>query len=89
MPAGRSESFLGGSPLSVIVKLALVSLLVGFLLSYFELTPWGLFVWVQSEISSLIRGGWRSLGNLGRYLLLGAMIVVPVWLVSRLLARRR
>jgi hypothetical protein len=89
MAHGRSEGFLGGSPLSVIVKLALASLLVGFLLSYFDLTPWTLFVWAQSEISSLIRGGWRSLGNLGGYLLLGAMIVVPVWLLSRLLARRR
>jgi hypothetical protein len=33
--------------------------------------------------------GFNALGRLGKYLVIGAMVVVPIWLVTRLLAMGR
>lgn len=89
MPGERFERFAGGSPGAIIFKLVVLSLLVGFLMAYFELTPWGLFEWAQSQIARFWRQGWRALTDVGGWLLMGAIIVVPVWLILRLFARRR
>jgi Ca2+-dependent lipid-binding protein len=89
MAGGSLERFLGGSPVAVVVKLVLLSLVVGFLLTYFGLTAWDLFEWVQTSIARLWRQGWRALGDVGQWLVAGAIIVVPLWLLSRVLSRRR
>jgi hypothetical protein len=89
MPASRFEAFIGGSMWSVAVKLILLSLIVGFLLAYFEWTPWDVLVALQSEISRLWRQGWRMLLDIGSWILIGAVFVVPLWLLTRVFARKR
>ena len=76
--------FLGGSPVAVLVKLALVSLLVGWLLHWLDWSPADVWFWARDLAASL----WFSLGSLADYVLLGAAIVVPVFLVLRLFAHR-
>lgn len=76
--------FLGGSPVAVLVKLAVVSLLVGWLLHWLDWTPGEVWRWAQG----LALGAWASLGDFAEYILLGAAVVVPVFLVMRLLAYR-
>jgi hypothetical protein len=78
-----TERFFGGSPGAVILKLAIASIMIGLVLSVFGFNPNSLY----DAILSL--GEWiRSLGldavnTVLRYLVLGAIIVVPLWLLSR------
>ena len=87
--SGRVTSFLGGSPLSVIVRLAVISLLVGVLLSWLDIRPYEIVDW----ITGLFEWAWYSLfGSLNRaldYFILGAVIVVPIFFLSRLLKSSR
>ena len=76
--------FLGGSPVAVLLKLAFVSFLVGWFLHWLDWTPWEVWRWLRD----LALGAWASLGDLTDYVILGAVIVVPVFLVMRLLAAR-
>lgn len=80
--------FMGGSPGSVLVKLIFLSLLVGAFLAFLDLTPFGLFDTVVQWIQSVFDLSFDTLKEIGRWIFYGAVIVVPVWLVSRLIARR-
>ncbi|WP_410053108.1 DUF6460 domain-containing protein [Bradyrhizobium sp. SZCCHNR3086] len=48
-----------------------------------------MFEWAQTQISRLWRQGWRALGDVGRWLAAGALIVIPLWLISRVLAKKK
>ncbi len=77
------ERFFGGSPAAIIVKLAVASIIIGVVLSFFGFNPESLYdaiarLW--DWISSL---GLDTVKRVLRYLFLGAIIVVPLWLLSR------
>jgi hypothetical protein len=76
--------FFGGPPLSVIFRLVLLSILVGFILEVLGLDPWNIIQSLRTFVSRLWDMGFDVVRWLWRYLLLGAAIVVPIWLVSRL-----
>ena len=83
--ANRSVSrFLGGSPLAVLGKLILLSILVGVLLSVFGLDPWNIVYSVRRLFYLIWDLGFDTIEWVWRYFLLGAVIVVPIWLVARL-----
>ena len=81
------QRIFGGSPGAVLVKLIFLSLLVGALMSFFGVTPVGLVNRVWGMIRSVVDLGFGSIREVGRWLLYGAMIVVPIWLLLRLLGR--
>ncbi len=87
--SGSVTRFLGGSPLSVALRLLIISLLVGVLLSWLDIRPLD----IVDGFEDLFRWAWGSVfGSLDRafdYVLLGAAIVVPVFLLSRLLKAGR
>ncbi len=77
------ERFFGGSPFIVLLKLVTASLIIGVVLSFFGFNPNNLY-------HAIIRlGDWiRSLGfeaveTAFRYIILGGLIVVPLWLLVR------
>ncbi len=77
------ERFLGGSPAAVILKLVIASIIIGVVLSFFGFNPAnlsGAIVRLGNWISSL---GLDTVRTVFSYLLLGAIIVVPLWLLSR------
>ena len=76
--------FLGGPPLSVLFRLALISILVGFILEALGFDPLNIIESVQQLIQNLWDLGFRVVHFLWRYLLLGAVVVVPVWFLMRL-----
>jgi hypothetical protein len=80
--------FLGGSPGSVIVKLLFLSLLVGAFMAYLDLTPFALFEGLFNWLRSILDISFESVRDVLRWILYGAVVVVPVWLLSRLLGRR-
>ena len=77
------ERFFGGSPLLVILKLVMASLIIGVVLSFFGLNPNNLYhavIRLGDWISSL---GLDAVQTTARYIILGALIVVPLWLLVR------
>jgi hypothetical protein len=76
--------FLGGPPLSVLGRLVLLSILVGVILAAIGLDPWNIVESVRALIVHVWRMGFDVLRWLWRYFLLGAVIVVPIWLLVRL-----
>jgi hypothetical protein len=75
--------FLGGPPLAVFGKLVLLSILVGVVLAALGLDPWNVIESVQRLVRWVWDLGWDAVVRLWRYFLLGAAIVIPVWLVVR------
>ena len=77
--------FVGGSPVTVLLRLIVVSFVVGFLLESFGFDPVGLLNEAVRAARHIIEFGLTDVRQIGRILLTGAMVVVPVWLVLRLL----
>jgi hypothetical protein len=73
----------GGSPLGVLVRLILVSILVGVILSALGLDPFDIVRSIQRMIRTLWDLGFDAFRWLWRYFLLGAVIVIPVWILMR------
>ena len=80
--------FLGGSPGSVLAKLILLSLLVGAFMAFLGITPFGLVEGLYRWIASVFDLSLDTLVEIGRWVLYGAILVVPIWLLARLFGRR-
>ena len=78
--------FLGGSPAQVLLRLVFLSFVVGIVLSALNLDPIDLVHMVIDFFERLWNLGFHAIGKLGGYLLIGAIVVVPIWLVTRVLA---
>ncbi|MEO0635434.1 MAG: DUF6460 domain-containing protein [Pseudomonadota bacterium] len=80
--------FLGGSPVAVVVKLALISLLVGGVMAAMGWQP----IDIVYAIIDFVRGIWNlgfgAVQAFGEYLLLGAVVVVPLFILMRLVSWR-
>ena len=76
---------------STIVKLAILSLLVGFALAFFEVDPRNLLTSLGSTVVEIYELVLRFLRWGIKYVLLGAVVVLPIWLVFYLigLAKRK
>ena len=77
--------FVGGSPVAVLLRLIVVSFVVGFLLDAFGLDPATLIDEVARTARRIVEYGFSDLRLFGRMLLTGAMVVVPVWIILRLM----
>src|SRR6516165_8259555 len=76
--------FFGGPPLSVIFRLVLLSIVIGVILEALGLDPWNILDSLRRLLVRIWDMGFDAVRWLWRYLLLGAAIVVPIWLVMRL-----
>lgn len=86
--ASSLERFLGGSPGGVAVRLLLGSLAVGFAMSLFGLGVGDIIRGTVSLFREALRDGLGAMGDLGGYILTGAALVIPVWLLVRLTKAR-
>lgn len=83
-PRSGLARFMGGSPVSVVIKLVLISLLVGFVMSVFGFNAADLVRGAVDMVREALRDGAGVFRQLLNYVLAGAAIVVPVWLLLRL-----
>src|ERR1700688_1952191 len=83
-PRDYVHRFLGGPPLAVAGRLVLLSILVGVILAAVGLDPWNILESVQRLIGHIWDMGFDAVRWLWRYFLLGAVIVLPIWLLVRL-----
>lgn len=68
-----------------IIKLLIISFFVGWGLSVLDLTPMELLRGVFARFDQLFDWISRSFGTIVSYVLLGAVIVVPIWAVLLLI----
>ena len=80
--------FIGGSPASVLAKLIFLSLLVGAFMAFLGVTPLRLIEGIFDWIASILDLSLDTVKEIGLWVLYGAVIVVPLWLLSRLFGRR-
>ena len=88
MPDSVATRFLGGSPLAVLVRLGAVSLIVGALMSWLGIDALDILDDLQRAVARLYGSGFAALRGLGGTVLAGAAVVVPVWIVLRVLSWR-
>jgi hypothetical protein len=81
---GPVSRFLGGPPLSVVMRLVLLSIVVGVILSAIGLDPLHILRSIETLFQQIWDRGFDAVRWLWRYFLLGAALVVPIWLVVRL-----
>ena len=82
------ERFFGGHPINVILKLAFISLLVGVTMAFFGVNAQGLIRGVVDLAREALRDGTGLFRDIGGYILTGAALVVPIWLLIRLTRAR-
>jgi hypothetical protein len=76
---------LGGPPLAVIARLILLSILVGVVLHAIGLDPWNIYDSIRRLVLDVWDMGFEAFMWVWRYFLLGAALVIPIWVVVRLL----
>jgi hypothetical protein len=87
--ADNLNRFLGGSPLAVIAKLILLSVLIGAVLSAVGLDPWNIVQSLRRLLLDIWNMGFDAIRWLWQYFLLGAVLVIPIWLILRLMRAPR
>ncbi len=87
--SGKLTRFLGDTPGRTLVKLVVISFIVGAVMSAFHWYPMDIVYAVRDFLVNVWNLGFAALGRFGDYLVLGAVIVVPVFLVLRILSYRR
>lgn len=82
--------FFGGSPTAVLMRLVVVSFVLGIVLSALGVSPLNIVDGLHRLFLRIYSLGFESVEWLFNYFLLGAVIVFPVWLIVRVLkvARR-
>jgi hypothetical protein len=79
------EHIFGGRPLTVILRLVIISIIVGVVFSALNLTPDKFWAAVANLSDWLYSLGLTSFKNVLGYFLIGAMVVFPIWAVYRLI----
>lgn len=84
-----SKTIFGGNPVGVIIRLVLLSIAVGIVLSVLGITPQNFLERLNTIITNIYNLGFDAFESILGYLLLGAMVVIPIWLIMRLASARK
>ncbi|SFK68634.1 DUF6460 domain-containing protein [Methylocapsa palsarum] len=80
--------FLGGSPGAVFWRLLFASLIVGAFLMWLDIRPADIFNGLMQLVNRIWGLGFDAIREVADYILVGAALVIPVWLALRLLSMR-
>ncbi|WP_099867929.1 DUF6460 domain-containing protein [Pararhizobium haloflavum] len=86
--SGRVTRFLGDTPGRTVIKLLIVSFIVGVIMSAMNWYPMDVYYWLRNFVLYLWDLGFEAFGSVGRYLALGALVVIPIFLVLRVFSYR-
>ena len=78
------SNFFGGPIISVLLKLVIASVGVGIVLAVFGIEPWQLWEDFLGTVRRIWDLGFDVVDWSVKYFLLGAIIVIPLWLFVRL-----
>jgi len=79
-------SFSTNTVVSTVIKILVVSLLVGWGLTVFDITPQSLMANLGETIQDIVKVFVSMFSWSVPYILLGAVVVVPIWVVMKLWA---
>ena len=83
------DQFFGGNPTGVIIRLILLSVVVGIVLSALGITPSDIIYRLDVLIRRIYDMGFGAVEWIVQYFLIGAVIVFPIWFIARLLGMGR
>jgi hypothetical protein len=83
------NTIFGGNPLGVILRLALISIAVGIVMKALGIDLSNFFYRLNELLRNIYDLGFGAIEWVLEYLLLGAMVVVPIWLIARLVGAAR
>jgi Domain of unknown function (DUF6460) len=83
--SGQMERFFGGNPALVLLRLVILSLIVGIVLAALGFSPYDIIQNLRELAQRIYDMGFAAVEKAFRYFLLGAVIVFPIWLVMRVL----
>jgi len=89
MPNAVVSRFFGGPPLAVLVRLTLLCVLVGVILHALGFDPGNIIESLRKMIEGVWNMGFDAVRWLWRYFLLGAIVVIPIWLIVRFMRAPR
>ena len=74
-----------------VVRILLASLLVGMAMAFFGVQPADILAWLNASLRDVAANAGAWIGWTVKYVLLGAVVVVPIWVLWYLLSfmRRR
>jgi hypothetical protein len=80
-----------GITFGTVLRILLASLVVGMVMAWFNVQPRDILHWVTGNIDEAMANAQAWIGWAIKYVLLGAVVVVPIWLVAYLIGylRRR
>ncbi|MGH6816118.1 MAG: DUF6460 domain-containing protein [Hyphomicrobiaceae bacterium] len=79
------QIFFGGNIWGVLVRLVLLSVVVGIVLSALGISLENFFYQLKNVVQRLYDIGFGAFNWVLSYFLLGAMVVFPIWIAARLL----
>jgi hypothetical protein len=83
------DRLFGGNPLGVFIRLVLLSVVVGIVLSALGMTPTDLLYRFNILARRIYDMGFGAVESILQYFLVGAVIVFPIWLIVRLMGSFR
>ncbi|UOM33376.1 DUF6460 domain-containing protein [Acuticoccus sp. I52.16.1] len=82
---GATERVLGGSPMGVLIRLVVMSFVVGLILTMLDINPNDIINWFDQRFRALTNLGFESIAQFFNVMVVGAVIVVPIWLFARVI----
>ena len=89
MADNQLARWMGGSPFWVLMRLVLLSVVVGVILAALGLDPLNILASLEGLVRHLFNFSFEAIERLWRYFILGAVIVIPLWLILRIANRGR
>jgi Na+/H+-dicarboxylate symporter len=83
------NTIFGGNPLGVILRLALISIVVGIVMKALGIDLRNFFQRINELLRNLYDLGFGAIEWIVEYMLLGALVVIPIWLIARVVGAAR
>jgi hypothetical protein len=83
------NSIFGGNPLGVIIRLVIICIVVGVVMQALDISPTDLVRRVEILFRRIYAMGFGAFRQAMDYFLVGAVVVIPIWFIARLLGAFR
>jgi Family of unknown function (DUF6460) len=71
---------------ATVARLVLLSIVVGVVMSALNIHPTQIFSYIKSFVDWIYSLGFGAIEKAFQYFVVGAIIVVPIWLITKLLS---
>ena len=83
------NTIFGGNPLGVLIRLALISLAVGIVMKALGIDLGNFFQRINELLRNIYDLGFGAVEWVLEYMLLGTLVVIPIWLIARVVGASR